>query len=188
MQHRDILFALVAAGGLAVAAGCSDGSVPGSPELGATGGTALFSMSPVGGSTNVGLGQSIEIRFSNPMHPEAAKLVAVHRGDLGGPVVEGAWMWREGYTRLVFMPGSAWQPATEYTIHMGGGMMGAGGSPMDFQSQGPAMGGQWATSEMMDADMMNDDSMMGSRENHMGDGWRHSNGTYGMVFRFRTAD
>jgi hypothetical protein len=188
MQHRDILFALVAAGGLAVAPGCSGGSaVPASPEFEALGGTALFSINPVGGSTNVGLGQSIEIRFSNPMHPEAAKLVAVHSGDLGGPVVEGAWMWWEGYTRLTFTPGSAWQPATEYTIHMGGGMMGAGGSPMDFQSQGPAMGGQWATSEMMDADM-NGGSMMGSRENHMGYGWHHLNGTYGMVFRFRTAD
>lgn len=188
MQHRDIPFALIAAGGLVVAAACSDSSIPGAPELGATGGTALFSITPVGGSTNVGLGQSIEIRFTHPMHPEAAKLVAVHSGDLSGSVIEGAWMWGEGYTRLTFMPGSAWQPATEYTMHMGGGMMGADGRPMDFQSHGPAMGGWWATSEIMDGDMMNGGNMMGSGENHMGDGWRHSNGTYGMAFRFRTAN
>jgi hypothetical protein len=145
-------------------------------------------MSPVGGSTNIGLGQPVEIRFTNPMHPEAAKLVAVHSGDLGGPVVKGAWTWWEGYTRLMFMPSSAWQPATDYTIHVGGGMIGASGSPMDFQSQGPAMGGQWATSGMMDGDMMEGGGMMESGENHLGDGWRHANGTYGMVFRFRTAD
>jgi hypothetical protein len=88
----------------------------------------------------------------------------------------------------MFMPSSAWQPATDYTIHMGGGMIGASGSPMDFQSQGPAMGGQWATSGMMDGDMMEGGGMMESGENHLGDGWRHANGTYGMVFRFRTAD
>lgn len=188
MQHHDILFALVAAGGLVVAAGCSGGSVPGGPEFDASGGTALFSVSPMGGSTNIGLGQPVEIRFVNPMHPDAARLVAAHRGDLGGLVVEGAWTWGESSTRLTFMPSSAWQPATDYTIHMGGGMIGAGGSPMNFQSQGPAMGGQWATSGMMDEDMMEGGYMMGSGENHMGNGWRHANGTYGMVFRFRTAD
>ncbi|HUC40086.1 MAG TPA: hypothetical protein VMR92_04575 [Gemmatimonadales bacterium] len=40
-------------------------------------------------------------------------------------------------------------------------------------------GGEWATREMMGGGMMGGD-MMGS-------GWRHPNGTYGMVFAFATA-
>ena len=49
-----------------------------------------------------------------------------------------------------------------------------------FDRDGSGMGGQWATASMMGNGMGMAGSMMGT-------GWRHSNGTYGMVFSFTTA-
>jgi hypothetical protein len=66
-------------------------------------------------------------------------------------------------------------------MHLGGGMRGDHGEATDFDLHGGAhMGGEWATGAMMAGG-----GMMGTR--HMGDGWRHENGSYGMVFSFTTA-
>jgi hypothetical protein len=51
------------------------------------------------------------------------------------------------------------------------------GSALDYEQCVGQHGGQWATGGMMG---MGDSSMMGS-------GWRHANGSYGMVFTFTTA-
>ena len=45
----------------------------------------------------------------------------------------------------------------------------------------PDMGGHW-----VDEDMFGSGGMMGGHS-HMGDGWQHHNGTYGMAFPFWTA-
>ncbi len=69
-----------------------------------------------------------------------------------------------------------------YTVHLGGGMTDFQNGPVDFDTYGPHMGGDWATD-----DMMMGGGMMGGSGPHMGEGWQHSNGSFGMVFGFTTA-
>ncbi len=69
---------------------------------------------------------------------------------------------------------------TTYVIHMGGRMMAANGTMMDY-SQGQAMGGQWIMGGMMSG------THAGMGWGMMGNGWQNPNGSYGMVFTFMTA-
>jgi len=66
------------------------------------------------------------------------------------------------------------KPRTRYTLHIGGGMMDADDHPVDLGLMGPQMGGQWAMGASHHGPMM-------------GNGWRGSNGSYGMSFSFTTA-
>ena len=180
MKLRDAVLGMAVAGVLLIAAACSDDSNPTGPDTGTPAGdAALLSVSPAGGAANVGLDEPVQIGFTHPMDDEAAEYVAVHQGDVTGPVVGGTWMWSDDFEVLTFQPDRPWEPGTLYTIHMGGGMMGATGQRIDFEAHGPAMGGQWATEQMTSGGMMGGGPM--------GPGWRHANGTYGMVFMFRTA-
>jgi hypothetical protein len=87
--------------------------------------------------------------------------------------------------RLTFTPAAPLAPMTGYTVHLGGGMMDAGGTHADFGTHGSHMGGSWATSGMMGGGMMG--GSMGDQGYHMGQGWQHpTNGSYGMVFTFTT--
>jgi hypothetical protein len=52
---------------------------------------------------------------------------------------------------------------------------------MNFQQHGHAMGGDWVEEHMFGSG----GGMMGGH-NHMGDGWQHENGMYGMTFSFTT--
>jgi hypothetical protein len=65
-------------------------------------------------------------------------------------------------------------------------MQDAAGSLLNFDHCGAQHAGQWATSSMMGGSMMGG-SMTGGAAGMMGAGWRHANGTYGMVFSFTTA-
>lgn len=65
-------------------------------------------------------------------------------------------------------------------VHVGGGMMSQAGLPIDFDSHGPPVGGQWILGGMMGP------AHGGHPWGMMGPGWRHANGSYGMQFAFTT--
>lgn len=176
-RSTSILAALVATAVVATVA-CDDegarrGTNPGDGPMGPGGGGAvLTSVAPIG--ANVDIGASVEIGFSHAMHEESAEWAAVHVGGPTGPVVDGTWRWADDHAHLAFHPASPWMPGVEYAIHLGGGMHDVLGHPLDFKSHGFGMGGVWASSSMMGGGPM------------MGPGWRHANGSWGMVFRFTT--
>ena len=72
------------------------------------------------------------------------------------------------------------QAGMQYTVHLGGGMRATDGGFVDYGSCVGQHSGQWATRAMVGGGVMGGGNMMGS-------GWRHPNGTYGMVFTFTTA-
>lgn len=171
---------------LALAA-CSNGDSPSGVDEETT---ALLSVVPTGGATGVDPSAPVEVEFGHPMNPAMADFADVHEGDLVGPEVPGSWSWSNDHTRLTFTPDQPLKPRTTYVIHLGGGMMDVDGHPVDFQRHGFTMGGEWATDTMMHEGMMGGGMMggdPGSQDYHMGPGWGHANGSYGMVFTFTTA-
>jgi hypothetical protein len=164
----------LAAAVLLGAAGCSDEIV--APDAA----TQLASVVPAGGAVNVDVGSVIVVEFSHPMMVGMEAYLAVHEGEVTGPVVAGIWAWSADRTRVAFQPASPLKPRTRYTIHIGGGMKDADGRMIGFGDHGGQMGGQWVSSRMMRG------GMMGGTNAMMGDGWRHANGTFGMVFSFTT--
>lgn len=167
------------------AAGCSDdadfGTDPGDDDTAPVDATALLSVTPQGGIANVDPGSAISMGFSGPMQNGMEMYAALHEGDVTGPEVMGTWTWNGEHTHLGFSPSQPLMHETEYTLHVGGGMMDQAGHGIDLDTHGPGMGGDWATD-----DMMMGGGMMGGGS-HMGEGWQHSNGSFGMVFGFTTA-
>lgn len=143
---------------------------------------ALLSVTPSGGTMGVDPSTNIDLEFSHAMHGEMH--AALHERDMTGrfgPLVMGTWNWSADSTHLTFMPDSALHANTDYTIHIGGGMMDATGHVIDLGEHGPGMGGQWVTQQMMQGCMM---QVCGGM---MGPGWMHpENGSYGMSFTFHT--
>jgi hypothetical protein len=167
---------LALAGTVAIGAtACDEGTTTLEPE------TALLSVAPEGESSNVALDAPLVVSFDGPMHDHAGDYAAVHEGDVTGPMVQGTWMMEEGGTVMRFMPAGGWDAGTEYAVHLGGGMTDARGHMVDFESHGPGMGGMWAEGSMMSGGMMG-----GGQHPHLGEGWQHQNGTYGMLFGFMT--
>lgn len=87
-------------------------------------------------------------------------------------------MWSTDRTVLTFTPAQPLKAQTRYSLHLGGGMRDTDGGFVDYGPCVGQYGGQWATQGMMGGGMMGG--------NMMGEGWRHPNGTYGMVFTFTT--
>ena len=167
-----ISMALAATVLLMGAAGCSDDANVGTDPEGDV--TALLSVTPQGGSTNVDPGSTVSVEFSGPMQDGMEMYAAMHQGDVTGPEVAGTWTWNGDHTRLGFSPTGPLIPETQYTLHVGGGMMDQAGHEIDLETHGQGMGGAWATGDMMGGGP------------HMGAGWEHSNGSFGMVFGFST--
>ena len=140
----------------------------------------VVSIVPSGGATGVDPNAPIVVTFDHPMRPGMEQYAALHQGDVTGPVVSGSWTWSADRMTLTFTPTQPLAGQTEYTLHLGGGMRAADGAYVDYGSCAAQYHGQWATQQMMGNGMMAGGSMMGS-------GWRHPNGTYGMVFTFTTA-
>ncbi len=173
-------------------AACSDGGAvvaPPGPEE-----TVLLDVVPQGGSTNVSRTDPIVVRFDHPMQEHMSQYADLHEGNVDGPVVDGMWGWSDGHMTLTFTPAEPLKPSTMYTIHLGGGMMDHEGDPVNFDRHGGQMGGHWVGEEMFNAGMMGGGPGGGSSAGgpaggmaHMGDGWRHQNGSYGMAFGFTTA-
>jgi hypothetical protein len=142
-------------------------------------GVVLLTVSPAGGATMVNPAGPVVVTFDHPIHAHMATYVALHEGDVRGPVVDGAWRLEADGTELVFTPSQALKPVTDYTIHLGGGMTDTRGRHVNLETHGAHMGGHWATGSMMTG------GMMGGSHPHMNGGWSHSgNGSYGMVFTF----
>lgn len=155
------------------AAGCHEG-------VGSVGETTVLSVVPAGGATNVDPNQPIVVEFSRAMRMGGEQFAVLHQGDVTGPVVQGGWSWSSDRLRLTFTPAAPLKPATQYTIHLGGGMRDANGTLLNYDHCTGQHGGRWLGRSMMSG------SMMGGRSSMMGSGWRHANGTYGMVFVFTT--
>lgn len=172
--------AVLAVGAVAMAGitACSEDPAALSEEV------VLLSVVPPGGSVGVDVGASVVVTFDHGIMPSMVELAALHEGGVDGPGVDGAWQLSNDGAVLTFTPALPLKPATSYTIHLGGGMRGDHGEPMNFDMHGSAhMGGQWATGGMMSGGM----GGIGGAHPHMGSGWSHANGSYGMIFRFMTA-
>jgi len=147
----------------------------------ASAGAALMSVSPAGGSAGVAVGSSITFRFSGAMGAGMEQYLDLHMGDLSGAEVAMSCAWSADRTVLTCTPAAPLASHATYAIHLGGGMMSAGGAALDYTTYGPGMGGQWIMGGMMTA------SHGGMGWGMMGSGWHNANGSYGMVFTFTTA-
>ncbi len=166
---RYTLVALTAFGLLANA-GCSSHDIT-APDAA----TQLASVIPAGGSWNVDVSAPVILEFTHAIMVGMENYMLLHESNVQGPIVAGTWTWSPERTRATFVPDSPLRSESRYVIHVGGGMMDADGQGIGFGDHGSHMGGQWASG-----------SMMGGSGTMMGTGWRHANGTYGMVFTFTT--
>jgi hypothetical protein len=178
----------LAAVGTIVAAGCgSDSTAPdGSTDASAT---ALLSAIPEGGTTDVDPNGPFSFTFNGPMMPGMENYVDLHRGDVTGPVHPISCAWSPDHATLTCTPATPLEPLTWYTFHLGGGVRGSNGTPIHMDPG--TCGCAWAEPGPRDGRGPDEGHMGG--ENHGGEpwpmmdsGWRHSNGTYGMVLPFRT--
>jgi hypothetical protein len=158
-----------AAGSVLLALGCSGGVVD------TTQPTQLLTVSPRGGAVSASTAAVIVLTFSRPMMAGMEQYVALHQGGISGPTRSMSCSWSDGRMTLTCQPDQPLNPATSYAIHMGGGMMDADDVPVDMDRHGMEMGGQWVMG-----------GMMGGQTGMMGNGWKHANGSYGMVFGFTT--
>ena len=176
-----VLTSILAAGALAATA-CTDAPTTPTPTA------RIVALVPTGRATGVDPAAPIVITFSLAMQSGMERYVALHEGGLDGPVVPMTCTWSGDRTTLTCTPQSPLAPATRYTLHLGGGMRDQTGGGLDYERCLAQHDGQWATAAMMGhgpglgmgGGMMGDSSMMGP-------GWRHANGSYGMVFTFTTA-
>ena len=135
---------------------------------------------PAGGSTDVDPNGPISVKFSHPLAAGMEMYLALHEGDLNGPVVSGEWGWSDDGLTLTFTPDEPLKSQTLYTIHIGGGIQDATGRTCNFDAAGQQFGGHWATQGMMGG------GTMGGMGRHTGSGWQHSNGFYGLLFTLTT--
>lgn len=179
--RKSGLLVLVAVLGVGVAACDEDPAEP------LEGPATLLAVVPQGGSVDVDPNTTIVVTFDHAIHETMVEYAALHEGDVTGPEVPGTWALSEDGTELSFTPDEPLRPATQYTIHLGGGMTDDHGNHVNFDDHGMDMGGEWAMGSMMTGGDMGG-GMMGGDHAHMGDGWQHpTNGSYGMVFTFTTA-
>jgi hypothetical protein len=183
MTRRIGVLVVLMAASFAGACGGSGQNMMGSGMNGSGGssaGVTFMSMSPAAGATGVAANSLITFRFSGAMGAGMEQYVDLHMSDLSGAEVAMSCGWSTDRTLLTCTPGSPLAPRTTYAIHLGGGMMSAGGAPVDY-SAGLGMGGQWIMGGMMTS------THGGMGWGMMGNGWRNTNGSYGMVFTFTTA-
>ena len=173
--RSGVRMALVVAGALAAAAlaACSSGG----SVLDADGAArvALQTVSPSNGAAGVSITMPMAMRFSGPLGSGMERYVVVHEGSVTGPVVAGRWSWSDDRRTLTFTPDVPLKPRTTYVIHMGGGMLGQNGMPVNYASCA-GLGGSAVPG-----------GMMGRGAGMMGPGWQGSDGGYGMTFTFTTA-
>jgi hypothetical protein len=148
---------------------------------GASAGAAFMSVSPAGGAAGVAVGSPMTFRVSGAMGAGMEQYVDLHMGDLSSGEVAMSCAWSADRTLLTCTPPSPLVARTTYALHLGGGMMTAGGAAVDYTTYGPGMGGQWIMGGMMTG------SHGGMAWGMMGSGWHNANGSYGMVFTFTTA-
>lgn len=173
-RSRIVLVALTAGG---LAAGCSGSST--GPE--STTAPALLSVVPQGGATNVSRANPLVVHFSGGMAQGMEQYVDLHRGDMAGPLHSMTCTWSADRQTVSCVPGTPMDPQTQYALHLGGGMKGGNGA-MATMGQATQMGGQSVTTGMGNG------MHAGQSMSMMGSGWMGSNGSYGMMFSFRTGN
>ncbi len=165
----------------ALAAGAC-GSTPSQPMMAPAqeNAAALMAVEPPEGAVGVSRNASIVLRFSGPMASGMEQYMDLHEGDLSSGTVPLSCSWSTDRETMTCVPRSPLRTHTLYTIHVGGGMMGANGMMVDY-SRGQAMGGQWIMGGMMSRAHGG-----GMGWGMMGGDWRNPNGSYGMAFTFTT--
>jgi hypothetical protein len=141
---------------------------------------ALTAVSPGEGAVGVASSSPITLHFSGAMASGMEQFMDLHRGDLSGGTVPMGCTWSGDRETVACTPLSPLLSHTTYAIHVGGGMMGANGTMVDY-SHGQAIGGQWIMGGMMSG------THGGMGWGMMSGDWRNPNGSYGMVFTFTTA-
>jgi hypothetical protein len=173
---RLVRIALAVIGPAVGLTACSDNGTT-APD----GGTALEAITPSDGATGVDPTGAITIRFSGPMGSGMEQYMDLHQGDITGPVRQVSCVWSDDRTTMTCTPGAPLQPGSNYTIHLGSGMMDASGRPVDTEEHGRQMGGEPVTDQMMGG------MHGGEATNMMGSGWRHPGDDHlGMAFTFET--
>jgi hypothetical protein len=137
-----------------------------------TSATALNSVA-FGPATTTHQGGTVTMTFNGSMMAGMEQYVDLHQGTTTGPVVPMTCTMSPDRVTITCAPNAALTPGGQYTLHMGAGMMGSNGTPVDM-SAGMGMGGTWMTSGMMGG---HNGAMMGS-------GWTDMAGHGGMVFTF----
>ena len=137
--------------------------------------TIVTAIVPTGGATDVDPTAPIVVTFNHSMRLGMEAYMALHEGDVTGPEVPGTWSWNDDRSQLTFTPAEVLKPQTQYTLHLGGGMHDAQGNALGYQQCIGQHGGQWASQQQM-----------GGMTQHMGAGWHHQNGTYGVLITFTT--
>jgi hypothetical protein len=121
------------------------------------------------------------VRFNGSMGAGMERYVDLHRGDIAGPLVPMSCIWSTDRSTLTCTPGGPLQPGTRYTIHLGSGMVDAGGRRVETEEHGMQMGGQPVNGQMIGP--MHGPEPAGMME----PGWRGAgDGHFGMGFTFET--
>jgi hypothetical protein len=180
MSSRTPPFALLALLTLAGSA-CSDDPVD--PNLDAVS-TALVAVQPLDGAAGIDVGANVVLTFDHEIGIGMEAYIRVVEGEVDGEDVLGSWTMSSDRMVLTFTPNEPFSPGTTYFIHMGGGMRDGVGGLVNLQRHGLGMGGEWVTEFMLTGGR----GMGMGGQSHMGEGWQHTNGSYGMVFSFTTAD
>ena len=141
--------------------------------------TALISVSPANGATNVVTNASMVLTFSAPMMAGMEQYVDLHPGNLGAATMPMTCNWSANATVLTCTPNAPMAGGTTYLLHCGGGLQDSNAKPVEMMS-GP-MAGTTVTSGMMPGGMH-----AGQPMGMMGSGWQGPGGTFGMMFSFST--
>jgi hypothetical protein len=155
--------AIVLVAALAIA--CSDSSSPST-----TSATALDAVT-IGPASTTHPGGTVAMAFNGTMMTGMEQYVDLHQGDTTGALVPMTCAMSTDRAMITCAPNAALTPGADYTLHMGAGMMGSNGRPVDM-SAGMGMGGTWMTSGMMG----------GHNGAIMGNGWTDTAGHGGMLF------
>ncbi len=146
--------------------------------------TALLDVIPPGGATNVDPNAPIVLEFDRRIGWGMEEYAVLHEGGINGPVVPGTWVLSDDRMTLTFTQDAPLMAATDYVIHLGGGLMDYNNRHLNLERHGFGLGGEWCTGEQLGP--MGPGGPTGGHH-HQGSGWQHPNGTYGMIFTFTTA-
>ena len=166
---------------------------PGEMGPGGAGVSPTFmSVSPGGGAMGVPVGTPLEFHWGTPMGLGMEQFVDLHQGGLEGSVVPTTHVWSAGRTTLICTPTGPLAPGSQYTLHLGGGMVDVNGQATDMDQYGPGFGGQWITGTGQPGTGGPGGGHHGGAHHGgqpwggLAPGWQHANGSYGMAFTFTT--
>ena len=168
-MSRSIARSALAVLAAVLAIACSDDS-NNDPGTGAA--TTLDAVT-IAAPTTAHPGGTMTMGFNGTMMAGMEQYVDLHQGDTTGALVPMTCTMSTDRTMISCAPNAALTPGAQYTLHMGAGMVGSSGTPIDM-SPGTGMGGTWMSSGMSG----------GHHGSMMGSGWTDTHGHTGMLFTF----